>query len=65
MPESYQLDVPVNLVRLAVGLEYVGDLIADLDQALRDAVGQKSFLYSYFWQGLIQLIILTNDIIPL
>ncbi|XP_046635144.1 cystathionine gamma-lyase-like isoform X2 [Daphnia pulicaria] len=35
MPETYQLDVPVNLIRLAVGLEYVGDLIADLDQALR------------------------------
>lgn len=43
MPETYQLDVPVNLIRLAVGLEYVGDLIADLDQALR-AVIQKIFL---------------------
>lgn len=42
MPETYQLDVPVNLIRLAVGLEYVGDLIADLDQALR-AVIQKDF----------------------
>ncbi|XP_032778598.2 cystathionine gamma-lyase isoform X2 [Daphnia magna] len=39
MPESYQLGVPVNLIRLSVGLEYVGDLIADLDQALKAAVG--------------------------
>lgn len=38
MPESYQLGVPVNLIRLSVGLEYVGDLIADLDQALKAAV---------------------------
>lgn len=38
MPESYQLDVPVNSIRLSVGLEYVGDVIADLDQALKAAV---------------------------
>nr|CAH0102301.1 unnamed protein product [Daphnia galeata] len=42
MPESYQLNVPVNLIRLAVGLEYVGDLIEDLDQALiRSTAVQK------------------------
>ncbi len=63
MPETYQLDVPVNLIRLAVGLEYVGDLIADLDQALR-AVIQKFFWSSCFWLGLIRLILI-NDIIRL
>ena len=29
------LEVPVDLIRLSVGLEDVDDLIADLDQALR------------------------------
>ena len=28
------LEVPVDLVRLSVGIEHVDDLIADLDQAL-------------------------------
>jgi cystathionine gamma-synthase len=31
------LEVPADLVRLSVGIESVADLIADLDQALRDA----------------------------
>ncbi|KAI9564460.1 hypothetical protein GHT06_008199 [Daphnia sinensis] len=48
MPESYQLGVPVNLIRLSVGLEYVGDLIADLDQALKAAV-KIHFSLTYFW----------------
>ena len=34
MPESYQYNAPVNLIRLSVGLEYVEDIIEDLDQAL-------------------------------
>lgn len=38
MPESYKLDIPINLIRLSVGLEYVEDIMADLDQALRAAV---------------------------
>ncbi|MBI4790872.1 MAG: PLP-dependent transferase [Chloroflexi bacterium] len=33
--ERWQLGIPDNLVRLAVGLEDAEDLIADLDQALR------------------------------
>lgn len=32
------LGITDNLIRLSVGLEDVGDLIADLDQALRAAV---------------------------
>lgn len=32
--EGQWTDVPANLLRLAVGIEAVGDLIADLDQAL-------------------------------
>jgi cystathionine beta-lyase/cystathionine gamma-synthase len=28
--------VPDNLIRLSIGIEAAGDLIADLDQALRD-----------------------------
>lgn len=38
MPENFNLGVPVNTVRFSVGLEYVGDIIEDLDQALRAAV---------------------------
>ena len=38
MPETYKLDIPVNLIRLSVGLEYVEDILADLDYALRAAV---------------------------
>jgi cystathionine gamma-synthase len=29
-----QLEVPDDLIRLSVGIEDIGDLIADLDQAL-------------------------------
>ena len=32
--EGTELEVPSDLVRLSVGIEYVEDLIADLDQAL-------------------------------
>ena len=38
MPETYKLDIPVNLIRLSVGLENVDDIITDLDRALRAAV---------------------------
>ncbi len=36
--ERATLGITDNLIRLSVGLEDVGDLIADLDQALRAAV---------------------------
>lgn len=36
--ERAVLGITDNLIRLSVGLEDVGDLIADLDQALRAAV---------------------------
>lgn len=38
MPANFNLGVKINTVRLSVGLEYVGDIIEDLDQALRTAV---------------------------
>lgn len=36
--ERAVLGITDNLIRLSVGLEDVGDLIADLDQALKAAV---------------------------
>jgi cystathionine beta-lyase/cystathionine gamma-synthase len=36
--ERATLGITDNLIRLSVGLEDVGDLIADLDQALKAAV---------------------------
>lgn len=41
--ERAVLGISDGLVRLSVGLEDVGDLIADLDQALRAAVSVSSF----------------------
>lgn len=38
MPETYKLDIPVNLIRLSVGLEHDEDIITDLDNALRAGV---------------------------
>lgn len=37
--ERLALGITDSLIRLSIGLEDVGDLIADLDQALRAAVG--------------------------
>jgi cystathionine beta-lyase/cystathionine gamma-synthase len=37
--ERKALGVVDNLVRYAVGIEDVGDIIADIDQALKAAVG--------------------------
>jgi cystathionine beta-lyase/cystathionine gamma-synthase len=37
--ERVSLGVTDNLIRLSVGLENAGDIIADLDQALKAAVG--------------------------
>lgn len=40
--ERAALGITDTLIRLSIGLEDVGDLIADLDQALRAAVGLPS-----------------------
>lgn len=40
--ERAALGISDTLIRLSIGLEDVGDLIADLDQALRTAVGLAS-----------------------
>ena len=37
--ERVALGVTENLIRLSVGLEDVADILADLDQALKAAVG--------------------------
>jgi cystathionine beta-lyase/cystathionine gamma-synthase len=39
--ERVSLGVTDNLIRLSVGLENVGDIITDLDQALKAAVGSS------------------------
>jgi cystathionine beta-lyase/cystathionine gamma-synthase len=39
--ERVSLGVTDNLIRLSVGLENAGDIIADLDQALKAAVGSS------------------------
>lgn len=49
MPESVRLSVGItdNLVRLSVGLEDPEDLIADISQALRAAVGSYYIFEDY------------------
>ena len=47
--ERANLGITDNLIRLSVGLEDVGDLIADLDQALRAAV-LISFNFLFFFR---------------
>ena len=42
--ERAALGISDTLIRLSVGLEDVGDLIADLDQALRAAVCHSLFI---------------------
>jgi cystathionine beta-lyase/cystathionine gamma-synthase len=39
--ERIALGVTENLIRLSVGLENVEDILADLDQALKAAVGSS------------------------
>ena len=39
--ERVALGVTENLIRLSVGLENVDDILADLDQALKAAVGSS------------------------
>jgi cystathionine beta-lyase/cystathionine gamma-synthase len=39
--ERVALGVTENLIRLSVGLENVEDILADLDQALKAAVGSS------------------------
>ena len=48
--ERATLGITDNLIRLSVGLEDVGDLIADLDQALRAAV-RISFILLAMWRN--------------
>ena len=51
--ERAVLGITDTLIRLSVGLEDVGDLIADLDQALRASV----VIYSFFFVDTLSLLI--------